>query len=826
MKIGTCLLFLPLLLSGAENLVLNGTFTPGSAGFPKSWNYYYGSSTVGQVKCFASGGPDGKGFVRLKDGFTLRQKGVTLVNQEKYRVSAWIRTEGLDPGKSGFFFHRTMLCPLPANQAKWKFFEKEVVLDVKSRKGVLDHKPIESVLKVSSAGKVLDITDFRLEPVSPAAQKQSSGCLSSRPAGLVAGFLTDYVPLRQPEADFFWDGRIPPCGLEKLRCTVSAEGSGREYRPAFSGTLLRVRLTGLPAGKNVLRVRLESPDKKWRHEQKFPVRLIDMPPMPPGSRRLNNLVTELPEIALNGGNAAGTVVNPRYGWLYFRFKPQNGGAYELTLDGRELLKGNGPESECFRLLEPGRYPVAAAKGAGTLTVRLIAETYLFPIQRCPIASGKLDEDFINRYMMPAVTTFGSSNPGARPKDPGHLRLANLSISGLRKSGVEPFLEQLKKPDCRLNTCRDGVTLDEMDFAFDWNAFANYIEVFRRYENPEKKLMYTFVLGPVVEADRSFISVAANLSGGRGRLLHECYERTLPTEERARHSIRLMAGTMSIYRDAMPKIWPRVGMIFDLSSELPFRSVSHQPENDFKYYLDMLLHAAAVDPAFEGLTCVGYWGAHRARGETLRWALRLLRHYAIEGKTEKLSDRFGYSFSSDHVVNPDFDHGLDGWEANSAVSAGRRKDYGKDLQWRSRPPAGTGDGFAVLNCKAAEKPVLKQTLRDLKPGQPYSLSFMFAERSAVLKKKFARRVIQLNAALSDSRIVYETHVVPRLKQNLKICVNRKFLVFIPGKPEVELVFSADKESAVSEIVLNYIAVHPFYPEENSTSGETAPAAGAK
>ena len=133
---------------------------------------------------------------------------------------------------------------------------------------------------------------------------------------------------------------------------------------------------------------------------------------------------------------------------------------------------------------------------------------------------------------------------------------------------------------------------------------------------------------------------------------------------------------------------------------------------------------------------------------------------------------------------------------------------------------------MLNCKASEKPVLKQTLRNLKPGQPYSLSFMFAERSAVLKKKFARRVIQLNAALSDSRIVYETHVVPRLKQNLKICVNRKFLVFIPGKPEVELVFSADKESAVSEIVLNYIAVHPFYPEENSASGETAPAAGAK
>ena len=89
---------------------------------------------------------------------------------------------------------------------------------------------------------------------------------------------------------------------------------------------------------------------------------------------------------------------------------------------------------------------------------------------------------------------------------------------------------------------------------------------------------------------------------------------------------------------------------------------------------------------------------------------------------------------------------------------------------------------------------------------------------MLKKKFVRRSIQLNASLSDSRIVYETQVVPRLKQNLKVCINRKFMVFVPDKPEVELVFSADQENAVSEIVLNYIAVHPFYPEEKSVSGK--------
>ena len=792
-----------LLLHGAENLIRNGKFVKGSSKYPKSWAFYNHGMT-GDALCIASGGPDGKNFVRLLDDFTLRQKGLTLADKGKYRLSGWVRSEKADPQKCAVVFDRKVIWSFPADQAEWKYFEHEFVFHARK-----NQKTTESVLKVGGKGRRIDIADLKLLPVNEIAVKHSADCFRSMKTALVPGFVLRYIPHSKPEADFYWLGKAP-CKLDEVRCTVRSKVHGKVYHPRFTDDLLRFELKNLPLGEDVLEIELADRDEKVFYRKNFPIRLVPSPALPAGSKKLNNLVTELPPITLSCGRTA-TVVNPRYGWLYFRFTSNDRNA-EVVLDGGELITPEYPAMECVRLLEPGTYPVSALKGSGVLTVRLIPEISFFPLQKCPIAGESPDPEFIRRYMSGTVTTFNcGTGKVAEMQRQKHLVLTNFSISGLRKHGVESVLAGLNSPDGRMNLAgQHGATLDEMDYAFPRRTFDDYVTLFEKYENPENRLLYTYVCGPAAEAYKAFFSTAVNLSGGRGRILHECYEKSRPTAADARNSVYQLVGKLSIYQDSMPKIRSRVSAVFDLSSEPPFRSMSNYPDQDFKYYLDMLFHAAATDPGLDGLGGVGYWGAHRASGETIRWALRLVRHYAIEGKSEMLSGEFGYKLFPGHLDNPDFTDGLTGWKHNPAVTAGRQKGYGK-IQ-RIRGLNGAGDTFALLDCRAAVKPRLSQTLKNLTPGKKYTLSCMYAEGEAVKKTQFRRKKIKVGIGISDASIRHDSTFVPLAKHGIPVCVNRRFMIFVPEKSEVTLTFSADAETDVSAIALNYVAIRPCYEED--------------
>ncbi|MBE6357299.1 MAG: hypothetical protein E7058_09360 [Lentisphaerae bacterium] len=800
----SCLVLLSLLLHGSENLILNGKFVRGSSKYPRLWAFYNNNMT-GDAEYMTSGGPDGKNFIRLIKNFTLRQKGVTLAVGGKYKLSGWVRSTKADPQKCGVYFARKMLFPFPADQPEWKHFVYEFVFQSGKKK---NGDRVESVLKVGGECQQLDLADLKLEPLNEIAKTKSADCFQSMKADLVPGFVLRYIPFSKQEVDFYWLGPAP-CKPADMRCTVRSKKNGKVYHPRFSDNLLRFDLGNLPVGEDILEIELFSGGQTSFYQRHYPIRIVRSPALPAGSRKLNNLVTELPPVKLRPGKT-GTVVNPRYGWLYFRFQSDDKNA-ELTLAGENLLSPAYPDMECFRLLEPGTYTVAAVKGEGTLTVRLIPEISFFPIQKCPIGGENPDQTFISKHMAGTITTFNcGTGKMAEMQQQKHIVLTNFSISQLRKAGVEYMLSKLNAPESRLNLPdQHGATLDEMDYAFERRTFDDYATLFQQYKNPENKLLYTYTCGPVPDAYKAFFSAAVNLSGGRGRILHESYEKSRPTTADAENSVRQMVGHISIYRDTMPKTWDRISAVFDLSSEPPFRSMANYPEQDFKYYLDMLLNAAAVDPACDGLGGIGYWGAHRASGETMRWALRLIRHYAIEGKTEMLSAQYGYKFIPGHLVNPDFTDGLTGWKHNSAVAAGKNKWYGK-IQ-RSRGLAGAGNTFALLDCRAAVKPRLSQTLKNLTPGKAYTLSCMYADRNAVTKRNFQRRKIKLDIEISDAKILQDSNFIPLAKQKISICINRRYMVFIPDKPEVTVTFSADNEKEVPQIALNYIAVNPFFSD---------------
>jgi len=86
-----------------------------------------------------------------------------------------------------------------------------------------------------------------------------------------------------------------------------------------------------------------------------------------------------------------------------------------------------------------------------------------------------------------------------------------------------------------------------------------------------------------------------------------------------------------------------------------------PQVDYKVFLDMQYRHLATSPECFGLWGVMIYKATYAEEEALRWAGRLFRHYCIEGNTDLLSERYGFTYNLRHIRNADFNEGPAGWQ---------------------------------------------------------------------------------------------------------------------------------------------------------------------
>ena len=111
--------------------------------------------------------------------------------------------------------------------------------------------------------------------------------------------------------------------------------------------------------------------------------------------------------------------------------------------------------------------------------------------------------------------------------------------------------------------------------------------------------------------------------------------------------------------------------------------------------------------------------------------KLLRHYAIEGNTEMLSDD---PYMTTHLKNGDFDHDMEGWTLSAAesesIKASRFKGWG-DLQGRWPYGSEVGDTVLVMK-RSKDKPnTITQEIRDLTPGRLYLLQMISVDKESPL-----------------------------------------------------------------------------------------------
>jgi len=261
-----------------------------------------------------------------------------------------------------------------------------------------------------------------------------------------------------------------------------------------------------------------------------------------------------------------------------------------------------------------------------------------------------------------------------------------------------------------------------------------------------------------------------------------------------------------------------------------------PEGDYKVFFDHFMHRLATDPEFAEAGGIGSTAFQHIDEEQVRFMAKVVRHYALEGRTDSLAERYGWRYAPGHIRNCDFAGGLDCWTAQCAepgsIVATNREDYGFKVQYRRPSSKGYGDTLVRMTRSAKGPNRLSQTLTGLKPGAMYILLYHSTDEADVERpgtpcRDFVLRAelkgVNVDPQLSFDRIWPEDlsdkgrrRGRPEIKTLFPLSCHHRY-VFRAEGPTAELTISDwASDSAPGAPVgrtrlVNYFMVRPYYEE---------------
>ena len=836
-----------LVLSAAEgkNLLVNSDFRIHDGVYVDSWV----CPQVPYSEYHETGGPDGRPYIAILPGpdaefeTKLREKFLTLVPGEKYRLGATIRTKGFTAKRANLlvvddgWYNEVGIETLPENTDGWQKIQM-VVTCPESK----DTSRYDVLLFTLAQKGQLDIADMECVPLTDKAIAGSRptqlGSLMQVPRLIPWAPSFHDVPSWNPVISFIWYGvAAPGFRAEDYRADAVAanqpgfRSAGVVFEP---GKPFSLNLKGLPEGLHKVTVRLVkagTEDIAFSETFHVSIRPLPRPEEVTAGTRLNNFTVELVNRTMPAnGRVSFTVAHDC--WMYFTVKSPSSAAFAMTLDGVKIADPVTGLPEAFRFVEAGTHSFSA-DCAGTFIVRTVAEMF-----SCAMLDGsrvasmpKFDWDYARKWAMKAITT---CNRGMSQKElPDILSLCHASgriwtdnLNAVQIPSAEVMTKRVNERISKLKNL-DGVTADELGY---YNADLDYYtQGLKHAEYNRDKLIYTWIcFAPYIQfLHRDFIGTSFNASRGRGKLLFESYRVTKPTEQEA---MEYLESTMVKHITESCRMYPdysrRAGVIMGNFNQLNVITLEHHPEVDYKYYLDMQVHLLATHPAFMGLGMVGYWGTHYADEEMYRWSHQLLRHYVVEGHTEMLSRKYGFAYRPGHTVNGDFTDGLNGWTVEPAkdgsIAVEHVFDYGRRNQNRyGDDPKHYGDWVCAMT-RAADRPNrISQVARNLVPGKPYVLQFSAGDFNDLKAQKFNPRRVGMDAIISDADISPDSFVdvdrreLGNYKFNNRIArQNLHRIIFKPKKPQVTITVTDEKAAPGETLMFNFFQVKPFFPKESA------------
>lgn len=466
---------------------------------------------------------------------------------------------------------------------------------------------------------------------------------------------------------------------------------------------------------------------------------------------LNNLVAELLDVGTPTMRADGEYrfTNPRDGWVFISSTAVTAGEQSVfvTVDTRpadgvaiEHVEGGNATVEAMRYLEAGPHTLHVRSEGGGRPTRLIVRAIPEIIHAglgydpCPWFPqyGPYDWEYLRKIgvldnanvILERTQRAENSEHLAAWRDEGKKVFSYYCLPWIPQRGkaftTENIVEEWASARGMVEEGYQGIVTDEFTGGFSAEEYGSFTEAMRRITQDatfKDRRVYPYCTPMYVAGHRKAFLATALEAGSKWA--EEMYLNEQPTEAAAKAFMdEHLKGRMLRYHQAFPDC--ARSMIINFGNfSTPAETSDLYPEVDYKVYLDMQMNMVANDPVFFGLYGLAWYHMAYADEEIMRWCTKLLRHYCIEGKRERLSSD---PYMLPHLGNGDFTRGGAGWMVEPAepgsIAVRRAPGYGW-LQGRWQK-AGPGDVVLVTRRSADGPNVIRQPVRKLTPGKLYSL----------------------------------------------------------------------------------------------------------
>jgi len=453
---------------------------------------------------------------------------------------------------------------------------------------------------------------------------------------------------------------------------------------------------------------------------------------------LNNLCWEL----LNESPGANpdpqySINSPRSGWVFCRTEAT--GSIALELSGAKPARIHDPAGSqiqaTMRWIEQGSHTITV-NGTGSLDQLIVRSVPVLLFAHWPYKKIGLtqyeDHNYLAAHVLPQANSILSSGVqwytnawvnqiGGEWYSVVYKPLAEVSGT---TQGIYDYLvasQGMTHPDLK------GILIDEfypgVPFLAEWTEACRKLLSDPQFSD-RKIIPYCGSSMWDDPACREFLQtiVGAGITDSGPRMAWMFYFPELETEDRAWASVNkkltdALTGLDEIVPDPVEK------MIVVLSYLTEFAGEDAEPCADLKVFMDMQFELLATDPAFFGLAGIEEYVSHHSDEESIRWAARLIRHYVLEGNTERLSP---HPYTLEHIQNGDLVDGFDGWTVEAAetdsVDVKQYKGLGI-LEHRRSYGHGTIVPFVWMRRSNLAPNRVSQTIEGFEIGELYTLELI-------------------------------------------------------------------------------------------------------
>jgi len=501
-----------------------------------------------------------------------------------------------------------------------------------------------------------------------------------------------------------------------------------------------------------------------------------------GERRANNLVSELLEVpATLGPSEAYTFRRPSDGWIFISVYCTGKGKVLVILDKEPGSSAvivnhteNGSNAEAVRRVSGGEHTIQV-DCQGEIRVERLLVRAIPELIHCGLgfnsqikAYGTYDMEFLKRDILPNVTTLIV---------PNNIDLAGSVIDDWHRQGKTFIAEvgidsQAKTADQHFSYWTsfyekahflDGIIINEFIVnrpVAEWvermtpersarmeqereqyEVYADAIKRIRRDDRYKDKMLYAYVGGSGKMLNREIVGTNCirTVVNCGFRVALERYLHEMSTEKGSQDALQAFVDGVADWETKEPGIKNQMVIVFGLFS-MPPGTINKQPNVDYHVWMDRQMNLVANHPRLSNVGGLEWWTSSLADEETVRFVGKLYRHYAIEGRTNLLTDD---PLFLTHIRNADFEKGTDGWTLHpseeGSIAARSFPRYGR-IEGRymglGRPadPEHIGDTFLWMKRSEKGPNTFSQPIQNLEPGRLYSMKMLSCDYTDLVNPK--------------------------------------------------------------------------------------------